>query len=256
MALAAALWVGMPRLLGSQPPEVVESARVFLWVVLIAPAFLPAAGLRGVGRFAMWNALRFGRTVVWLGVLLVFAWSSHPDPHGIAIAYVVALTLYGGLSAGLALTRLPRRRQIRPAMGRQLLRFGIPNAAARLPTAANARVDQLLIAAMLPSEQLGLYAVAVAWSVTARPLTAAYGLTLMPRIAEERDDAARIHIFASGARVGLTIAVVSGVPLLVATKAAIPAVFGGGVRSSERSRDCPRVGRQHLVVQRDPTGWP
>lgn len=69
----------------------------------------------------------------------------------------------------------------------QLVRYGSLNVLASAPGSLNARVDQLYLAAIVPSSQLGLYAVAVSLSVLTQPLVAAFGNVAFPRIASGND---------------------------------------------------------------------
>lgn len=69
----------------------------------------------------------------------------------------------------------------------QLVRYGSLNVLASAPSSLNARVDQLYLAAIVPSSQLGLYAVAVSLSVLTQPLVAAFGNVAFPRIASGND---------------------------------------------------------------------
>ena len=52
-----------------------------------------------------------------------------------------------------------------PSLWPKMLRYSIPAAAGSTPMILGERVDQLVIAGFLPAEELGLYAVAVSWSL-------------------------------------------------------------------------------------------
>lgn len=66
---------------------------------------------------------------------------------------------------------------------RPILRFGASNMASSAPNALNSRVDQLILAVMVPASELGQYSVAVSISILATPLVAAFGYVAFPSLA-------------------------------------------------------------------------
>jgi antigen flippase len=64
-----------------------------------------------------------------------------------------------------------------------MLRFGAINMASSAPNALNSRVDQLILAVMVPAAELGQYSVAVSLSILATPLVSAFGYVAFPSLA-------------------------------------------------------------------------
>ena len=64
-----------------------------------------------------------------------------------------------------------------------MLKFGASNMAATAPNALNSRVDQLILAVMVPASALGQYSVAVSISILATPLITAFGYVAFPSLA-------------------------------------------------------------------------
>lgn len=66
---------------------------------------------------------------------------------------------------------------------RPMLKFGLSNMASNAPNALNSRVDQLILAVMVPAAALGQYSVAVSISILATPLVSAFGHVAFPSLA-------------------------------------------------------------------------
>ena len=99
-----------------------------------------------------------------------------------------------------------------------------------LPQMLNLRLDQMLMAAFLPSSQLGLYVVAVAWSSAVSPLLTSIGTTLLPAVASADDHARASARMSEGVRMTALMAIV--VCALVAAMAPFVIRFLYGVRFS------------------------
>lgn len=56
-----------------------------------------------------------------------------------------------------------------PINAGELLRYGAPSVLSGVPAQLDLRLDQILMAALLPAKQLGLYTVGVAWSGAGTP---------------------------------------------------------------------------------------
>lgn len=240
LALAACLpsmaagFVAMPILLHAQRPQIVTAAR---WCLLVAPiwavASMPMPVLRGIGAFAQWNAIR---VIVLLSIIAVLAvaWATgHVTPAFIAYGWLV----YS------ALLFLPTfwfvfRRGVRgpfvpdQATAGTMLRYGAPCMMTGMPQMLNLRLDQMLMAALLPARDLGLYVAAVAWSGAAAPILNAVGAVMTPAVASAMDVAHGARRLAAGTRVTSALAIVICITLAVVTPIAIPILFGERFRAS------------------------
>jgi O-antigen/teichoic acid export membrane protein len=90
----------------------------------------------------------------------------------------------------------------------------------------NVRLDQLLIAMLLPIESLGLYAVAVAWSSGLQPLSSAFGSVLFPEVASRKGESAQRRAVAYGSRLGVLVTIGVGITVFGATPWVLPFLFG------------------------------
>jgi O-antigen/teichoic acid export membrane protein len=109
---------------------------------------------------------------------------------------------------------------------RPMLGYGVPSMLSGVPQLLNLRLDQLLMAALLPAQMLGLYVVAVTWSSAVAQLPNALGAVLFPRTAAQSDARQRAQVFAQGTRLAVLSAVTAGAAVALITPVAMPLLFG------------------------------
>ncbi|RLB06117.1 MAG: hypothetical protein DRG83_01080 [Deltaproteobacteria bacterium] len=224
--IAAGYWA-MPILLSAQPDWVVYAAR---WYLLIIPinAFVGMAShpLRGRSDFAVWNALRLGPPIGWLTLLVVAMILKLSSPILLAAGYLAILFFYAFAKFYVVTRRIPGPFRPDPSKWGGLLRYGLPCMFTTMPQLLNLRLDQMLMATLLPPRNLGLYVVAVAWSNGLRPLLSALGTVLFPKVASISEESARKETLAQGSRLGVVAAGTVAVPMMVVTPIFIPLLFG------------------------------
>jgi len=221
-------FTAMPYLLRAQHRGVVDTARACLPSILLAMlAAAPHQALRGQGRFKAWNMLRLLIPAGWLLTLLYAAISRWADVYALALAFVGWTGLCAVAAQAVAWSSLkgpirPARELVRPLIG-----FGVPTMFSSMPQWLNLRLDQLLMASLLESSEVGLYAVAVAWSGAVQPLTSAIAHVVVPDLAASVDPRARARrMYATG----VTVSASATTLLIVATPFAVPWVFGEAFR--------------------------
>lgn len=220
-------YFAIPFLLTAQPREVVDAAR---WYLLLIPLFslvgMPGHSLRGRNDFVAWNVLRTAPNIGWLFVLCIAWVVGGAAPGELAIAFLAALGVTLVPVIYLARQRIPG--PFTPELGAapKLLRYGVPSALSSVPQTLNVRLDQMMIAALLPSETLGLYAVAAAWSAAALPLMSALGSVMLPRVAGNQTVVQRNLMFTQGSRLGILVGASMLLLLAPLTPLLIPFLFG------------------------------
>lgn len=213
------------------------SGQTLAYVILFA--IVPVAFLSGPYTFALqslsirrWNAARLSQPVLyvlllaglWVFGTVTLVWSIVMLAISIAGQFAFAWALYRslGLRAGYA-----QRDLVRP-----LLTYGVSTLAASAPTVANARLDQVVLALVVPRADLGQYALAVSIASFSFPLGAAFGYVAMPQLA-------RLGISGSEARRGIAkralggsaaVALLTTVPILAGAWLLTPLVFGDQYR--------------------------
>lgn len=239
--LASAMWLGLlaslpfmlvgvvvlPVLLTAQPASVVSTARWYLLLLPIqAVESMPYHMLRGRSDFNAWNALRLGPSVGWLGLLL-FGWSfGRATPPLLAVAYLMVLAILAVPNLYLASRRVAGPFYPDPPHWRPMLRYGLPTVLSGVPQVLNLRVDQMLMAAFLPVQTLGLYVVAVTWSSAVGQLPNALATVILPRTAAQPDLERRRLVFAQGSRLAVLTAGSVAVVVALITPWSIRFLFG------------------------------
>jgi len=162
-----------------------------LWLYAVPLSIVPirlvaeyaSAILRGMNRIVLLSvvevATRVG-AIVLIGVFVVGL--------GLGVGGAVWMDSVAGVgSAALMLALVASagaigRPVFDPALWRQTWRFAIPVYGAALMTFLNYRVDQFMVAAMLPPEQLGFYALAVELTERLWIITGAVATALLPHL--------------------------------------------------------------------------
>jgi O-antigen/teichoic acid export membrane protein len=223
----------MPVLLHAQSPTIIRAARWYLFIVPIyATVGMLHNPLRGLNDFVPWNILRICPLLTWF-VVLALAWI-----FGRTTPTVLAGANLAGLSALLVPSMLIVRRRIpRPFLPDyrnlgSMLQYGIPCVTTKVPQVLNLRLDQMLMAAIIPPQQLGLYVVAVAWSSASEPLIGAVGAAILPSVASANKPQDAARRFGEGARIASLLAFATGAALTIATPLGIAVLFGAQYRGS------------------------
>lgn len=224
-------WLLMPVLLLAQRPETVTAARIYLLMVPIGAVLgLLARPLRGIGDIRGWNYLSVTHYLVWLLVLIAAAVRGNATARSLSLGFVLARLLLIPFTYLVVRHRMGRPLEVERSLSRPLLRYGLPNVLAVLPNIFNMRLDQLLMAVLLPARDLGLYVVAVSWSQITSPVLVAFTTVLFPRIAEADEDQRRV-LAARGMRIGTLISIGLMLIALPLTEL-LPLVFGSDYQSA------------------------
>jgi O-antigen/teichoic acid export membrane protein len=217
----------MPLMLHAQTPVVVGAARWYLLLVpLYASVGMLSHPLRGRGDFAPWNAMRLCPNALWI-VVLTLAWAcSQNTPVFVAKVNLVAVALLLFPFAAIVRMRVPG--PFRPDLYKvpSMLRYGLPCMMTGLPQMLNLRLDQMLMTALLPPRELGLYVVAVSWSGAAGPVLNAVGVVMTPAVASAADSNQGALRLVRGSRLTVTLAVILSLVFAAVTPIAMLFLFG------------------------------
>lgn len=223
----AAGFIFMPLLLSAQQEHIIVAAR---WYLIVVPLFalvgIPYHPLRGRQDFMYWNALRPLPNLGWLVVLCVASVLMVAKPEFLTKVYLVLLSILFIPVIIIVSKRIPGPYKPQPTLWRSLTAFGLPSAASSLPQMLNQRLDQMLIATLLPPHSLGLYAVSVAWGNIISPLLNAVGVVTFPRIAGEQNIGRKAEVLAQTTRLAIFFSLLLGCFLLIITPWVLPLVFG------------------------------
>jgi len=222
-------FIAMPWLLSLQSAAVVWGARVFLfqiWMYLLIA--MPAEALRAMGRFTPWNFVRICPMVLWVGIFAA-AWvggrrAAVPIASAyIALGWLILLPVVRFLRVDGFRLILPRWREVQDT-----LKFGLPVVGTFMPRVLNLRLDQILMAGLLPPAVLGQYVVGVAWSNAGAPLMHGVSAVIVPKLAVRNGygPGGPGSELARATRIGVVLAALTAVGLLALASAGIRIFFG------------------------------
>ncbi len=222
-------YLAMPLLLSAQSGSVISGAR---WYLLLAPIYalwgIPHNSLRARHEFAWWNGFRVAAAFGWLTVLVVAWLAGHATPKFVAAGHLIALSLLILPVLSIVMRRVPGPFYPEVRQWNTMFWFGLPCMVSTMPQVLNFRLDQMLMAGLLPARSLGLYAVAVAWSGATSPLVGALSSILLPRVASQPDKEQQSRALAQGNRLAVFAALVAAAVVAALTPRALPLLFGAG----------------------------
>lgn len=232
--LIVAAYPFVPYVLAGQRPPVIAAGQLYLIILvpLMILIYMPQHALRARDELVAWNVVRLAPAFSWVIVLLV-AWALHwSDARSFAFGFAISLALLVLPSWIVAVKLVAKPVRPEKALVKPMLDYGLPSLGATLPQSLNARMPQIVIAAMLPAEALGLYAVALSWSAACMPAMEAISTLVLARVASQQSDEARRVVFSQTIRMTVLLATGLGVILALATPFAVVILFGPAFRGS------------------------
>jgi O-antigen/teichoic acid export membrane protein len=182
--------------------------------------------LNGLHRYGSYNAARLSIGFAIVGaqtVLLILGTFSVRTIVVVIMGCYVACLLF---DIALTWRARPGRLRADPATARQIFSYGLRSATSNTSSFLNQRLDQLVISAFLTARQLGIYVVAITFTLFTPLIGASIGVAALPNIArldsrEEQALLARRMVSAS-----LIISIVVSVPIIVLAPLLIKLFFG------------------------------
>jgi len=218
--------VPLSHVLGGDREVVVVFLQVGFFLTPIGVVLFTLSGLV-VGE-SRWDLLAAGRIIATVAPVLVLVALSLLD--GLTVASAAATLLGGVLLSSmlpLILLRGVRRLPFSLRHARTAASFGVKSWLTSISVTANIRIDQVLMAGLVSSRELGLYAVAVSIASLTSGLIMAVSHALYPRVARGDGD-----LTARSCRVAIAIVAAAGLVLATAASWAIPFVFGDEFRDA------------------------
>jgi len=229
----AICYILIPYLLSAQSKQTVNSA---LWYIFLIPLYvlvgLPYNPLRGIQKFGLWNILRILPTIGWLSVLCLGFIINEKSPGFVSKAYLISLFFLIFPVNLIVKKNILGKYRPRMKYWNDLLAFGLPSAVSSLPQMLNYRLDQMIMAAFLPSYSLGLYIVGVTWANIIAPILSAIGNVIFPKVAGETSLCQQAKIFTQSIRITIIFSLFLGILLLIITPKALPLVFGNSFKEA------------------------
>jgi O-antigen/teichoic acid export membrane protein len=162
-----------------------------LWLFLLSLSVVPAkmlveywlAILRGMNRILLLNVVEVGTKVV--GLLLLWMLIGWLDLEVVGAVWTDAMIPVGSVVLSVILLRhvgVWGRPDFDRDLWQRTKRFALPMYSSTIMSYLNYRIDQIIIAVLLPPEQLGLYVIAVSLGERLWILTGAVANALLPHL--------------------------------------------------------------------------
>lgn len=161
-------------------------ASLFRWYLLICPitalTVVANESSRAVGDFARWNVVVLARGLIWPVALIVGITRPDPSVSVIVVAHLTLSAVLLGFAWLIALPRLRSHRDRPPVDRATTNRYALASMVSTIPRSANAKLDQVVMSAVVGRDNLGLYAAAVGWSGLTVPVMRGLTSIAMPHV--------------------------------------------------------------------------
>jgi O-antigen/teichoic acid export membrane protein len=221
-------YVALPYLLGSQTAAVVNAGRLYLLVIPIGLSTQYGISiLQGRMHVSAFNWLRTILPFGYLAGTLTLAAVGQ-----LALLNIVILLFCLNVVAWLSTVTFLFRLGIRPSfrtdrdLGKQMLKYGAKVQVGNVSGMANQSLDQVLLAAWLPSAYLGLYVVAVSAASVCQVFSQAVQMVSTPGIARCESQSQRAAVLESVFRRYWVFSLLITVAIALMVPLTLPIVFG------------------------------
>ena len=227
-------FIALPWLLGSQSESVIGASRLFLLVIPISLITQYGGSvLQGQMRLAAFNVLRLILPGGYLlGTVVLIASGRLTVLNIILLQLLLNATVLVATLIALLKSRVFLSTAVEGSLGKQMLKYGAKVHIGGVSALANSSLDQVLMAALLPSSSLGLYVAAVGAATVGQVFSQAVRMVSTPsitqRVSVEERTAVLEGVFRRFWILSLPVAVV----LALILPFGIPIVFGAAFKSA------------------------
>jgi O-antigen/teichoic acid export membrane protein len=223
----------LPWLLSSQTPVVIQTGRLFL---LIVPISLAAQYGLSILQGRLHGSFNWIRTIIPIGYLTgVLALKALGRLTLLDIILLhIGLQFFGLVATLVALWKSGIGLGLRAdfSLAKPMLKFGRRVQLGDASQLANMRLDQVLMAGLLPAAQLGVYVVAVSAGNISQILSTTVRMVITPSIAQKGTALERVTLLRETFRKYLVLSFVATLIISLALPLAIPLVYGGDFRKA------------------------
>ena len=130
----------------------------------------------------LWNYLRIIAAVSWLVPVSVIFFLSNIDSVFVSKIFLVFMFIYSCIFVWILVRSMPDKISFYPNFIKPLWKYAMPTSLATFSQQSNLKLDQIFISLLLPTEFLGLYVVAIAWTSAYSPLSNAVSYVIVPHL--------------------------------------------------------------------------
>jgi O-antigen/teichoic acid export membrane protein len=234
IVVSIAGWLLLPLILHRQDRTIQEQARIYVifFVIPGLSSLCAAAWLQGTSQIRDLNVVRGSVHVVTALVMGMMTLAGYAT-----VGYYAVAMLIGNLTAWmLGLRACYARRNSSFAVQRQLIRpmlsYGTKVQFGTWSSAANVRLDQLMLSALAASAPLGLYVIGLSYSGLVATVPTVAGIVMLPRLIRDCARGVGDSTFATWHRRVLWATVCLGIFLWLAARIVLPLLFGRSLEGS------------------------
>lgn len=221
-------YLALPWLLSNQELRVIEASQIYM--VVIPVSLLTQYGLSVLQGNMKLITLNLARIIIPIGYLvgtLFLVTASAISVYNIILVHIFLniITLIVVI-ATLCIENLGGLSQLNTELMKRMLRYGAQVHVGHVSGFANLNLDQVLMAAFLPSNQLGLYVVAVSTAGLGKVLSQAVQTVITPHIARQASQSAKLNILTSSFRIYWMVSMMVSLSIALILPMIIPVAFG------------------------------
>ncbi len=219
--------IAVPLALGRHDAATISSGLIYSGYVSINVFGLAFSGaLNGLHRYGSYNAALLSTGVSIVGAQTILLAVGDFSVRTLVLAFIgcyVGCLLFGGW---LTRRAYPGPLEVDWKTIRMIFSYGVRSNTSTTSSFLNQRLDQLVISAFLSARQLGLYVVAVTFTLFTPMLGGAIALAALPNIARLDDPAERSMLARRLVSLTLIASILVSVPIVVLAPILIKVFFG------------------------------
>lgn len=211
----------------------VAAIRLFLWTAPLTYLLTYLAALaQGKNEIGSVNLIRLiAASALPMAFLLAKALAL-TDLNRILLCAILTMALASGAALALFVFRYRPRGRLRREVVKSLLRYGLRSHGGNLAWFVNGRLDQLMIGFLLPTRELGHYAVAVSYAGVAFPVSSALATLIFPSAAMSRSWEEGVRKINRALKASIGLSLVVALTMMLAAPWLIPMAFGSAYQAS------------------------
>ncbi|MCB1257950.1 MAG: lipopolysaccharide biosynthesis protein [Microthrixaceae bacterium] len=149
---------------------------------------IPYEILRALGLYRSWNGFTFLIQMIWPIALLIGVLQPTPSLWMVVWLHLALMLMVLVVITFMVLRATSGRSRPPKAELSEFTSYGLKSALSTIPSSANAKLDQLVMAAFVSKPDLGLYAAAAGWSQLTLPVMRGLMAVSMPFVSGAADD--------------------------------------------------------------------
>ena len=227
-------WWLIPVILANHSVELVDSVRWYLvWFAIPCFGSLCAcAWLQGVGSLAAFNLSRASVHAVHAAGMIVLLLAGIESVRPFAAVLLIGNAATWFIAAGFGPLKRALAAPPSPDLAKRMLHYGARVQFGNWASAANVRLDQLLLSLFAPAASLGLYVVAVSYAGVLLMIPVSASMVMLPEVVRQHQAGVARACLERWCRGVLWATCVGGAVIAPLGVVAVPALFGSAFQGA------------------------